>query len=73
MRIRKETIRKATTRNRECINCGCIIKKGEKYGNRLFSYDGKMITFNYCLSDTCYPSGFKTCANIVLANRFNVC
>jgi len=63
MRIRKETIKTATTRDRECINCGCKIKKGSKYGNRLFCYDGKMITYSYCLSDTCYPVGFKNLLN----------
>lgn len=63
-RIRSEKV-KTARRNRECINCGQMIKKGQQYGNRLIRYDGKLITENYCLAETCYPAGFKRSEGLV--------
>lgn len=61
-KIRSETIKKAR-RNRECLNCGQTIKKGDQYGNRLFLYDGRMITYNFCLFENCCPDSFKKLLN----------
>lgn len=55
--ILSQTIKKAG-RNRECWNCGCTIKKGDEYGNRLERYDGRLITFNYCLYEGCGDKAF---------------
>ena len=58
-RIKSEIIKKSR-RNRECYNCGCTIKKGSTYGNRLISYDRRFITYNFCLAEICTPNTFKT-------------
>lgn len=50
--ILSQTVKK-TRRNRECWNCGCTIKKGQQYGNRVSRYDSKLLTTNYCLSEHC--------------------
>jgi len=58
MSIRSERIKHAA-RNRECINCGQTIRKGSFYFNREIRYDGTIITYSYCLSDTCSPYPVK--------------
>jgi hypothetical protein len=44
----RSTEERTSNRKRKCYGSGNIIKKGDKYINHQFRYDGSIITVSFC-------------------------